>query len=102
MNYGAYVHPRRSLVGSPNFEFVTPFDGMATSLGDRRIVKNDAAPPSAKIGARGNAYLTIKSLSRAVEIYHMPEIKYEGFVGRPLWEAKGPCPSPLILALTII
>jgi len=64
VNYGASVRPRRSLVSSPNFESVTPFHGMAMPSGDRRVVKNDGndgAPPSAKIGARGNAYLTIKS-----------------------------------------
>ena len=53
VNYGASVRPRRSLVGSPNFESVTPFHGMATPSGDRRVVKNDGVPPSVKIGARG-------------------------------------------------
>jgi len=50
-----------TLVGSLNFESVTLFHGMATPSGDRHIVKNNGSPRSAKIGARGNAYLTIKS-----------------------------------------
>jgi len=46
VNYGASVRPRRSLVGSLNFESWTPFHGLATLSGGQHAVENGVLSPS--------------------------------------------------------